>query len=147
MICFKIRNDAKCARSVIERPFTFFSPRGAAARFLTLLYPRLRSEMHGRLLPCVQEEWQWALSRDLLAPAFVSRRLRNAAQMRARHISVHERYTVIAHDRLHCILDGNHNRPAKRSKQLGYVSSRCTKHCPLKFQLTCQSWNEALPPF
>lgn len=132
-------NAREVSLSVLSR---FSHPAAPAAHFLTLLYSRLGSEMHGRLLPCVQEEWQWALSRGQLAAAFGSHRLRNAAQTRARRIRVHERYTVIAHH-----IDENPSRPAKRPKQLGYVSSRCTKHCPLKFQLTCQSWNEALPPF
>lgn len=65
-----------------------------------------------------------------------------------RRSSVHDGCVVIVHGGLRYILDENRNNPrAKRCKQLGYLLKRCTKHCPLQFQLTCRSWNEPLPSF
>lgn len=93
------------------------------AHFLTLFYSRLRLEMHGRLLPCVQEEWQWALSHGLLGLSFVSRWLWNTPQMNdIRDSTVQSMMdVVIVHGRLQDILDEIYNNPAKRCKQIKFA--------------------------
>lgn len=67
-----MRSDAKRVSRVIERPFTFSGPAVHGARPLTLFHSGVGSEMRGRLLPRVQEERQWALSRGALGLLFVS---------------------------------------------------------------------------
>ncbi len=90
------------------------------AHFLTLFYSRLRLEMHGRLLPCVQEEWQWALSHSLLGLSFVSHWLWNTPQMNDMRDSTVQSMTdvITVHRRLQDILDEIYNNSAKRCKQM-----------------------------
>lgn len=135
-----MRGDAKCVRRVIERPFAFFSPCSARRRFSHLV---LFSARIGDAWPiialCSGRAAMGAQPWPVRSLVCVSLAVKCTPSDGMRGSTVQSMMdAVIAHGTLQYILDDNHNNPAKRCKQLGYLQWRRTKHCPLQFQLTCQ---------